>query len=148
MKPITSLPWAIANCLSLAVLPLMAEEPAPPPEPPTAAADLAAMNADIQEVQEKVGMAAPMERQLENGVDPIEEARESGFIIEVTLEQVEAAIAAAAATEDPEDDKRAFELKHRGSYRFYAPSVSAPEPSAEDESEPAAETGSEPAPGE
>jgi hypothetical protein len=64
-----------------------------------------------------------MEQQLENGLDPVEEARENGFIIEATLEQVEAALAAAATTPDLEDDKRALDLKHRGSYRFYSPSA-------------------------
>lgn len=81
------------------------------------------MEEDIQDVQERVHMAAPMEQQPENGVDPVEEARENGFIIEATLEQLEAAPAAAAAPSDPEDDKLALDLKHRGSYRFYSPST-------------------------
>jgi hypothetical protein len=120
------------TCLAVSVaglaavsLSLFAAGSAQSPTPPASHADRAevAMKEDIQDVQERVHMAAPMEQQLENGLDPVEEARENGFIIEATLEQVEAALAAAATTPDLEDDKRALDLKHRGSYRFYSPSA-------------------------
>lgn len=95
----------------------------------TAGADVIKMDHDVKEVQRRVNMAAPMELELENGVDPVAEAEKNGFIIEATLEQVEAALAAAAATPDTEDDKRALELRHRGSYRFFSPSVTGSSPS-------------------
>ena len=116
---------AVVAGLAVVPIPVFAAVPVQPPAPPTNQADQAevAMEEDIQDVQERVHMAAPMEQRLENGVDPVEEARANGFIIEATLEQVEAALAAAAATPDLEDDKRALDLKHRGSYRFYSPSA-------------------------
>lgn len=83
---------------------------------------VARMDHQIKEVEQRVHMSAPMELRLENGRDPIAEAVASGFIIETTLEEVEAALAAAAATPEPEDDQRAMALKHRGSYRFFSPS--------------------------
>lgn len=79
------------------------------------------MEAEQKRVSECLHMTAPMEIELVNGVDPVIEAYENGFIIEATLEQVEAALAAAAKTSDPEDDLKALELKHRGYYRFFSP---------------------------
>lgn len=79
------------------------------------------MVGEQKRIQERLQISAPMEIELENGVDPVLEARENGFIIEATLEEVEAALAAAAKTTDPQDDLTAQELKHRGSYRFFTP---------------------------
>lgn len=99
--------------------------PAKSPEVPTQDSNaIANMDRDAITVLKRVGVAAPMELDLDNGVDPIEEAVKNGFIVEATLAQVEAALAAAAATPDLEDDKRALELRHRGSYRFFSPSAS------------------------
>ena len=78
-----------------------------------------ALEAAIAEVGDRVQMSAPMAIEIDAGVDPVLEAVSLGLIVEATLEQVEAALAAAAATPDPEDDLRALELKHRGSYRFF-----------------------------
>lgn len=81
--------------------------------------DEEALDAAITEVQERVEMSAPMELEIEAGVDPVIEAVELGLIVDVSLEEVEAALAAAAATPEIEDDQRAMLLKHRGSYRFF-----------------------------
>jgi hypothetical protein len=87
-----------------------------------------AMEAAQEEILETLEISAPMELELEGGVDPVMEAMEKGFIIETTLEEVVAAIAAAEATPDPEDDIAAFKLKCRGSYRFFLdPAPPAPE---------------------
>jgi hypothetical protein len=79
------------------------------------------MEAEQGRIAKRIGMSAPMEIVELDGSDPVDDLMKSGFIIEATLEQVEEALAAAAATPDPEDDKLALELAHRGSYRFYAP---------------------------
>lgn len=91
-----------------------------------------ALEAAIDEVGDRVQMSAPMAIEIEAGVDPVLEAVSLGLIVEATLEQVETALAAAAATPDPEDDLRAIELKHRGSYRFFcdAPPVESDPPPA------------------
>jgi hypothetical protein len=71
----------------------------------------------------RLGMSAPLDAaettDPATGVDSIQELQDSGFIIPATLEQVEAALKAAAHTPDSEDDKAALILKHRGSYRFF-----------------------------
>jgi hypothetical protein len=85
------------------------------------AAAIQRMETEQERISERLQISAPMEVELVNGVDPVMEAYENGFIIEATLEQVEAALAAAAKTPDLEDDLKALELKHRGSYRFFAP---------------------------
>lgn len=79
------------------------------------------MEKEQARIAARLGMSAPMEIETVNGRDPVAELIQSGFVIEATLEQVESALAAAAATPDPEDDQYALELKHRGSYRFFAP---------------------------
>ncbi len=71
------------------------------------------------EISKEVGMAAPLDEELIDGVDPVVEQWESGYIIPATLQEVKAALAAAAATPDREDDIQALILKHRGSYRFF-----------------------------
>lgn len=85
----------------------------------------AKLDLDIADVQRRVKISAPMEL-VEDGPDAIAEAVANGFIVEATLEEVEAALTAAAATLDEEDDKRALELRHRGSYRFFSPSLTTP----------------------
>jgi hypothetical protein len=79
------------------------------------------MEAAQARIGRRLGMSAPMEIEKFDGRDPVDDLVASGFIIEATLEEVESALAAAAATPDLEDDKRALDLKQRGSYRFYAP---------------------------
>lgn len=86
-------------------------------------AALKQMEKDQARVVARLGVSAPMELELENGIDPIQKAVENGFIIEVTLEEVESALAAAAATTDVEDDKYALMLLHRGSYRYFSQEV-------------------------
>lgn len=78
------------------------------------------MKAEQKLISERLHITAPMEIEFVNGIDPVMEAYENGFIIEATLEQVEAALDAAANTPDEEDDLEALELKHRGSYRFFS----------------------------
>lgn len=72
-----------------------------------------------QEVRSRLKISPSMDVQLENGVDPVEEARAMGLILEASIEEVEAALAAAQRTPDPADDIQALRLRHRGSYRFY-----------------------------
>lgn len=144
MKQIFPLSAAVGHCLFfLLAPPLRADDTAPatPPNAPTgdvAPADDAAppqeptrdtpvdqttLDAAIAEVQDTVEMSAPMELEYEAGVDPVVEAYDLGVIVDVTLEQVEAALAAAALTPEIEDDQAALELKHRGTYRFFCGEV-------------------------
>lgn len=90
------------------------------------AASIGRMEREQKRIAERLGMSAPMEVELINGVDPVMEALENGFIIEATLEEVEAALAKAAATPEIEDDIEALRLKHRGSYRYFVPDAPAP----------------------
>ncbi len=90
-------------------------------EAPVDQARIDRMEAERKRIAERVGMSAPMEVELVNGKDPIREAVENGFIVEATLEEVEAALAAALRTSDLEDDIAAQRLKHQGSYRYFEP---------------------------
>ena len=80
---------------------------------------LGAMEKEQKMIVDRLQISAPMELELENGIDPVAEAVENGFIVEATLEEVEAALAAAAATPELDDDQAALTLKHRGSYRYF-----------------------------
>ncbi len=81
------------------------------------------MKQQAQRIMSRLGMSAPLDAtettDPATGIDAIHELYDSGFIIPATLEEVEAALKAAARTADPEDDKAALILKHRGSYRFF-----------------------------
>lgn len=72
-----------------------------------------------QDIIKRLGMSAPMELPEPGEVDFVAEAQANGWIVEATLEEVEAALKAAAATPSPDDDAAAMRLVHRGSYRFY-----------------------------
>lgn len=85
---------------------------------------LRAMEREQKRIVARLQISAPMEIELENGIDPVAEAYRSGYIVDATLEEVEAALKAAAATPELEDDKAALRLRHRGSYRFFAPDAS------------------------
>ena len=129
MKPIIPFLRTAAKFLLVFTLPVIAGDTKPEQEASVeskseiadnqSGSDIAKMDQDEREVEQRVRMSAPMELELENGVDPIAAAVKEGFIIEVSLENVEAAVAAAVLTPDPEDDQRALELMHRGSYRFF-----------------------------
>lgn len=71
----------------------------------------------------RLGISAPIDvsetMDPATEIDTIRELYDSGFIVPATLEQVEAALQAAALTPEPEDDQAALILKHRGSYRFF-----------------------------
>jgi hypothetical protein len=76
-----------------------------------------------KQIRDRLGVAAhidvadavdPM-----TGYDPVIELYEDGFIIPATIEEVEAALKAAAQTPEIEDDQAARRLKNRGSYRFF-----------------------------
>lgn len=69
-------------------------------------------------IESRVGVSACLEL-LEEGNNAIEEAYDSGWIIDVSLEDVEAALEAACKTPELEDDIEAARLAHRGSYRYY-----------------------------
>lgn len=81
---------------------------------------MAAMAMEKNRIRNRLQITAPMELDAVNGVDPVTEATENGLIVEATLEEVEAALQAAAATPGTDDDKAAMQLRHRGSYRFYS----------------------------
>jgi hypothetical protein len=81
------------------------------------------MEARKMEILSRVGMSAPLDATETTdpitGVDSVQELYDSGFIIPATLEDVEAALHAAAQTPEAEDDTAALILMHRGSYRFF-----------------------------
>ena len=76
-----------------------------------------------QLIASRIGMASSFDAtettDPATGVDSIQELYDSGFIIPATLEEVEAALQAAASTPETEGDRAALILKHRGSYRFF-----------------------------
>ena len=78
------------------------------------------MDQEGMEITRRVGIAAALNLPEEGGEDPLIEAVKNGFIVEITLAEVEDALAKAAATPDSDDDKQALILRHRGSYRFFS----------------------------
>ncbi len=78
----------------------------------------------IQSAEERVESAltitASMAVDETADIDPVAEAESFGLIIRVTLDEVKAALAAAAATPGKDDDAAALRLLHFGSYRYYA----------------------------
>ncbi len=80
---------------------------------------LAQMERDEAEIGSRLKMSAPMELYLVNGEDPIMEGVKNGMIIDVSLDKVEADLAAAAATSDRQDDMWASEQAHRAAFRFF-----------------------------
>lgn len=87
--------------------------------------EVARMDHEKLKISSRLGMSAPMEIDVEGGPDPVMALYDAGVIVEVTLEEVEQALAAAVSTPGVEDDKMALDLKHRGSYRFFAPDTTA-----------------------
>lgn len=71
------------------------------------------------DIIKRLGMSAPMELPDDGVTDFVKTAMDEGWIIEATLEEVEAALKAAAATPSREDDIAAMRLAHRGSYRYF-----------------------------
>ena len=144
MKP--SLRPAIVGISFLSSIGADAIAQTPVPAAPSEEVQLAQ---DIKEVETRVGMSAPMEAEIINGVDPVAESADLGWLIDVTIDQVEAAVDSAAATPGNDDDIEAMRLKHQGSYRFYSGDAA---PEEEPESAPDAgtnavpETPPEPAP--
>ena len=132
MQSATCLFRSLAPCLIVAALPLLAVEANEGPANTPAhmatedSAKVQAAEAEAQaqmdeakiEVFERVGISAPMDLEMIHGVDSVEEARKLGLIVDVTLEEVEAALADAATTPEVEDDIEALRLKHFGSYPF------------------------------
>ncbi len=106
---------------SLAVLGVAALVFASPDSPVATEEDaaLARMESKKESIIQRLGMSAPMELPEAGEEDFITKAQEEGWMIEVTLEEVEAALKAAATTASIEDDIVAKRLAHRGSYRFY-----------------------------
>lgn len=90
---------------------------------PDQQAALGRMKTRKMEILSRLGMSAPLDATETTdpitGVDSIQQLYDSGFIIPATLEEVEAALHAAAQTPEPEDDTAALILMHRGSYRFF-----------------------------
>lgn len=92
------------------------------PEPETLVAQAEAearMEARKEDIAERVGMSAPLELPEAGERDVVVDAMADGRIIEVTLEEVEAALNAAKLTPGTEDDVAAMKLAHWGSYRFF-----------------------------
>ncbi len=123
MKAIASILRRLAKGLLLLTLPVLAADTNRNPQLDSPSRDAGLEQAVLDEakteVQARVEMSAPMEAEIEAGVDPVVEAVRLGVIIDASLSDVETALASAAASPDPEDDLRALDLKHRGSYRFY-----------------------------
>ncbi len=90
-------------------------------EPAADQARIARMDSEVNLIASRLGMSAPMEEDGQIAPGFIERAYAEGGIVDVTLEEVEAAIGAAAKTPGTGDDIDAQVLKHRGSYRFFAP---------------------------
>lgn len=83
-------------------------------------ADLGAViDQRVQEIRARVGMSALLEQPGPGEHDVIQDLLDAGQIVEATLEEVEAALAAAKATPEREDDLKAMKLAHQGSYRFF-----------------------------
>lgn len=76
------------------------------------------MNDRKAEIGARLGVSAPLEMP-EPGDEDIVAAMEPGWIIEVTLEEAEAALNAAKQTPEIADDLEAMRLIHRGSFRYY-----------------------------
>lgn len=92
---------------------------------------VAAMDRKQGEISRRVGMSSCLEISNAGGEDFVAMAQEKGLIVEVTLDEVEAALKAAAATPQREDDLAAMNLAHWGSYRFFLddkPAEAAPRP--------------------
>ena len=84
------------------------------------------------EIIKRLGLSAPMEAPEAGEGDFVAEAVAQGIIVEVTLEEVVAAMDAAAATPSNKDDLAAMRLAHFGSYRYFVeakfPSEKTPDP--------------------
>ena len=90
-------------------------------ESPAEQARIARMDREKKRISERLGVSSPMEREFVNGKDILADVIASGYLIETTLDEVEAALKQASQTADLEDDKAALELMHRGTFRFFAP---------------------------
>ena len=91
---------------------------------------VALMDRKQAEISKRVGMSSCLEISDAGGEDFVATALEKGLIVEATLEEVEAALKAAAATPQREDDLAAMNLAHWGSYRFFVDEkAGAPAPS-------------------
>jgi hypothetical protein len=82
---------------------------------------VAQMDREINRIASRLGVSAPMEDSQLIDSREIQRMADEGFIVDVTLEEVEAAVSAAAKTPETGDDIDALVLKNRGSYRFFAP---------------------------
>ena len=73
-----------------------------------------------KEIESRIGLTTS----LTQGIDPesddeIEEMRESGWLVDISVAEVEAAILAARRTPGKDDDLAAWKLACRVSCRFY-----------------------------
>lgn len=111
---------SVAFLSGWATVPVSAQEDSSGSTDETAAI-LEKIDEQTEIVSSRVGMPVLMELSSALEDDFVEKGIASGRIIDVTLEEVEAALQAAAQTEGVEDDIAAQLLKHRGSYRFILP---------------------------
>lgn len=97
----------------------------------TEAIGAAEVRAVEQEIERRIGMPAQLGEGVDATIDQeIAHMQESGWMIEATVEQVEAALQAARETPDPQDDRAALILAHRASCRFYVDSETSLSPAS------------------
>jgi len=129
MKTTFSIFHRLAKCLLLLTLPVIAADTNQNTKSEAPARDAEVDQGVLEdakaEVQDRVDMSAPMELPEEGEEDFVAIAEKEGWITDVTLEEVEAALNAAKATPSKDDDIAAMRLAHRGSYRFYVDEAAA-----------------------
>jgi len=91
----------------------------PTPEEAAQSEAVARMEQREAEILERVGLPSHLALPAPGEEDIAAVALERGLIVEATLEEVEAALNAAKATPELDDDFEAMKLAHRGSYRFF-----------------------------
>lgn len=110
--------------LRLFALPEKTGEVSPDKSEAASAAEAAEMRTKLDRAAKNVRDRLHMSAMIEVSDDPGEEAEiaelyRSGWIIEATVDEVEAALKAAAATPALEDDVAARCLAHRASCRYF-----------------------------
>lgn len=86
--------------------------------------EVSQMGAKLEQASSEVRARLHMPAMLEMTDNPADDAEiaelyQSGWIIDATVEEVEAALKAAAATPGPEDDSAALVFAHRASCRYF-----------------------------
>lgn len=121
-KTLVALLLAGLSAVAVCAVAIPSSSPAPVSEP--TAEQAAELRAKLDRAANDVRDRLHMPAMLEISDDPAEEAEiaelyRSGWITEATVEEVEAALKAAAATTTLEDDVAARILAHRASCRYF-----------------------------